>query len=86
MSMRYQVQDDDGKLLDAHFELDNFGFDYRARGGSKKSGTQINSDYGQGLRLILSRMTVFFPWSLLFCVVFYGFQNTNFLIIALLHD
>jgi len=31
-------------------------------------------------------MTVFFPWSLLFCVVFYGFQNTKFLIIALLHD
>ena len=31
-------------------------------------------------------MTVFFPWSLLFCVVFYGFQNTKFLIISLLHD
>lgn len=31
-------------------------------------------------------ITVFFPWSLLFCVVFYGFQNTKFLIIALLHD
>ena len=31
-------------------------------------------------------MVVFFPWSLLFCVVFYGFQNTKFLIIALLHD
>ncbi len=31
-------------------------------------------------------MTVFFPWSLLFCVAFYGFQNTKFLIIALLHD
>ena len=31
-------------------------------------------------------MTVFFPWSLLFCVVLYGFQNTKYLIIALLHD
>ena len=31
-------------------------------------------------------MTVFFPWSLLFCVVFYGFQNTKLLLIALLHD
>ena len=31
-------------------------------------------------------MTAFFPWSLLFCVVFYGFQNTKFLITALLHD
>ena len=31
-------------------------------------------------------MTVFFPWSLLFCVVFYGFHNTKLLLIALLHD
>ena len=31
-------------------------------------------------------MTVFFPWSLLFCVVFYGFLNTKLLLIALLHD
>ena len=31
-------------------------------------------------------MTVFFPWSLLFCVVFYGFSNTKLLLIALLHD
>ena len=36
--------------------------------------------------IIATLMTVFFPWSLLFCVVFYGFQNTKFLIIALLHD
>ena len=31
-------------------------------------------------------MSVFFPWSLLFCVVFYGLQNTKLLLIALLHD
>ena len=36
--------------------------------------------------IIATLMTVFFPWSLLFCVVFYGFHNTKFLIIALLHD
>lgn len=31
-------------------------------------------------------MMVFFPWSLLFCVVFYGLHNTKLLLIALLHD
>ena len=31
-------------------------------------------------------ISVFFPWSLLFCVVFYGLQNTKLLLIALLHD
>ena len=31
-------------------------------------------------------MTAFFPWSLLFCVFFYGLENTKLLIIALLHD
>ena len=31
-------------------------------------------------------MAMFFPWSLLFCVVFYGFQNTKLLLLALLHD
>lgn len=56
--MRYQVQEIDGKLLDAHFDLDNSGIDYRSRGGSKKSGTQINSDYGPGLRLILTRLSL----------------------------
>ena len=31
-------------------------------------------------------MTVFFSWSLLFCVVFYGVAETTSLICALIHD
>ena len=30
-------------------------------------------------------MVAFFPWSLLFCVIFYGFEETKF-IVALVHD
>jgi hypothetical protein len=36
--------------------------------------------------IISTLMTVFFPWSLLYCVVVYGLQDTKFLIIALFHD
>jgi hypothetical protein len=36
--------------------------------------------------IISTLMTVFFPWSLLYCVVVYGLQETKFLIIALFHD
>ena len=31
-------------------------------------------------------MVVFFPWSLLFCVVFYGLTETKYILIALIHD
>ena len=31
-------------------------------------------------------MVVFFPWSLLFCVVFYGLTETKYIVIALIHD
>ena len=56
--MRYTVIDDNGNQLDATFELDEIGIDFLARGGSKKKGTQINSDYGPGLRLILERLAL----------------------------
>ena len=36
--------------------------------------------------IISTLMTVFFPWSLLYCVVVYGLQDTKFLVIALFHD
>jgi len=36
--------------------------------------------------IISTLMTVFFPWSLLYCVVVYGLQETKFLVIALFHD
>ena len=31
-------------------------------------------------------MVAFFPWSLLFCVIFYGFTATKLIILALIHD
>jgi hypothetical protein len=37
--------------------------------------------------IILSTlMTVFFPWSLLFCFLFYGIEETKLIVVALLHD
>ena len=31
-------------------------------------------------------MVVFFPWSLLFCVIFYGLEDTKLILKALIHD
>ena len=31
-------------------------------------------------------MVCFFPWSLLFCVTFFGTENTKFIVLALLYD
>ena len=36
--------------------------------------------------IISTLMAVFFPWSLLYCLVFHGMQETKYLIIALAHD
>ena len=36
--------------------------------------------------IISTLMAVFFPWSLLFCVVFYGLEDTKLLCLAMLHD
>ncbi|TAJ93957.1 MAG: hypothetical protein EPO31_07195 [Gammaproteobacteria bacterium] len=36
--------------------------------------------------IIATLAVVFFPWSLLFSVLFYGMETTKFLILALLHD
>ena len=35
--------------------------------------------------ILSTLMVVFFPWSLLFCVVFFGLEETKFIILALLH-
>jgi 5-methylcytosine-specific restriction endonuclease McrA len=51
-----QIHDHEGKALDASFELTSSHIDFHSRGGSKKSGTQRNSDYGPGLRLLLTRL------------------------------
>ncbi len=36
--------------------------------------------------IISTLMVVFFPWSLLFCVIFYGLEDTKSIVKALLHD
>ena len=36
--------------------------------------------------ILSTLVVVFFPWSLLFSVVFYGLDSTKLLIFALLHD
>lgn len=36
--------------------------------------------------IISTLMAVFFPWSLLFCVVTYGLQETKLIVLALFHD
>ena len=36
--------------------------------------------------IISTLMTLFFPWSLLFCLFFYGMEATKLLVQALLHD
>jgi len=36
--------------------------------------------------ILSTLMVVFFPWSLLFCVIFYGLKETKYIILALMHD
>jgi len=36
--------------------------------------------------ILATLMTVFFPWSLLYCLVFYGMEETKLIVVALLHD
>ena len=36
--------------------------------------------------ILSTLMVVFFPWSLLFCVIFFGIEATKLIVIALLHD
>jgi ABC-type multidrug transport system permease subunit len=36
--------------------------------------------------ILSTLMVVFFPWSLLFCLFFYGMEETKLIVIALFHD
>jgi hypothetical protein len=36
--------------------------------------------------ILATLMTVFFPWSLLFCFFVYGMNETKLIVVALLHD
>ena len=54
MPMIYQVRDRSSNPINAHLNIDPLGIDFHARGGPKVGG--INSDYAQGLELVLERM------------------------------
>ena len=36
--------------------------------------------------ILSTLMVVFFPWSLLFCVFYYGLAETKLIVLALMHD
>jgi len=36
--------------------------------------------------ILSTLMVAFFPWSLLFCLFFYGLEDTKFIMAALIHD
>jgi hypothetical protein len=36
--------------------------------------------------ILSTLMCVFFPWSLLFCLLFYGMEETKLIVVALIHD
>jgi hypothetical protein len=36
--------------------------------------------------ILSTLMLAFFPWSLLFCVIFYGIEETKYIVLALFHD
>jgi hypothetical protein len=53
--MQFQVIQNDGTPIDAHFEVKGKTVNYLSRGGAKGQGV-INADYGVGLRLVLERL------------------------------
>lgn len=54
--MRYQVRADDDRVLDARFQIQGADIVYLARYGNKRGSGGKNSDYGEGLRLLLRRL------------------------------
>jgi len=54
--MLYQVIDDNDDPLNAHLSIDSNGIDFNARGGTKNKSGESNTDYKQGLSLIIERL------------------------------
>lgn len=50
--MAYQIQADDGSLLDAHIDVDGNCIVFHSRGGSKGKNP-TNMDYSRALRLLM---------------------------------
>jgi len=55
MGQVFQVVDDDGKQVDAHYEIDSETIIFHSRGGSKGKGA-INSEYSFGLAVLLKSL------------------------------
>lgn len=54
--MMYQVNDDEGSALDAHFEMQDRDLVLHSRSGTRGSENARNVDYSEALRLILRRL------------------------------
>ena len=52
--MAYRLLTEEGRALDAHFDLEGTQIIIHSRGGGKQTGT--NTEYGEGLRLLLKRV------------------------------
>jgi hypothetical protein len=55
MSKAFQVLNEDNSPLDAHFEIESGDIIFHSRGGNKRT-SPVNSQYAEGLRLILQRL------------------------------
>ena len=54
--MTFQVVDDDGNPIDAHYEIENATLVFHSRGGSKETPNARNTEYSLGLRTLLTRI------------------------------
>lgn len=55
--MVFQVQADDGSLMDAHFEVDGNSILFHSRSGAAPGRDGRNADYSPALRLLLERLS-----------------------------
>jgi hypothetical protein len=53
--LRHQFLDESGKPIDAHFEAEDGALILQSRGGTKGSANARNTEYSEGLRLLLNR-------------------------------
>lgn len=55
MGQLFQVVDDDGRRLDAHYEIDSESIIFHSRGGTKGKGA-TNTEYSLGLAVLLNKL------------------------------
>jgi len=53
----YQILNDDGVCIDAHVDLDGDDIVFASRGGTRGASDTRNTAYGEGLRLVLERLS-----------------------------